>query len=77
MSRYRVIVKQYFSKEAVHFVQAGTEEEADGIALEQVAFNWDNYERHGAQGLTWEGEDVIVSTEKLKEWDKNGREIKG
>ena len=75
MSRYKVRVRQFFSKESSHYIRAESEEEAGAITLEQVAFNFENYDKYGSQGLTWEGNDVIIGTEKLKEWDKDGREI--
>ena len=77
MSRYRIYIRKYYTKEETHYIHADTEEEARENLIDQIKFNYHNYDKFdNPDKLTWEENDAILAVEKLKEWDKNGREIK-
>ena len=74
MPKFRVTVQKLFTKEYKYFTHAETEEEAQEKVTKQIRFDYDNYETfndEAIKGLTWEGKDVIIATDELKEYDKN------
>ena len=76
MSRYRIYIRKHYTKEETHYIHADTEEEAGEKVLDQMKFNYHNYDKFdNPYNLTWEENDVIIATEKLTEYDKHGRAI--